>query len=173
MPNRVNQLLVRDYKKRFDGVMNFVSVGYEGMNYADQGTMRNQIAAAGFDFFFVKNRLADLALRELGRPSVRGICSGQTAFAYGEDPVAIARFFVEFRKKNEALKIHGAVVEDTILDENAVVALSKSPSKEELKGQIAGQALSPGSKLAGALMGPARTIAGQLKARIEELEESA
>lgn len=173
MPNRVNQLLVRDYKKRFEGVSNFVSVGYEGMNYADQGVMRTQIAEAGFSFFFIKNRLADLALRELGRPSVRGICNGQTALAYGEDPVAIARFFVDFKKKNEALKIHGAVVEDTILDEKAVVSLSKSPSKEELKGQIVGQVLSPGSKVAGALLGPAQTLAGQLKSRIETLEESA
>lgn len=173
MPNRVNQLLVRDYKKRFDGVSNFVTVGYEGMSYADQGMMRGKIAEAGFGFFFVKNKLADIALRELGRPSIRRICSGQTALAYGEDPVAIARFFVDFKKKHDTLKIHGAVVEDTLLDEKAVVSLSKSPSKEELKGQIAGQILSPGSKVAGALMGPAQTIAGQLKSRIETLEESA
>ena len=32
MPNLVNQLLLKEYKARFEGVQNLVSVGYEGVN---------------------------------------------------------------------------------------------------------------------------------------------
>ncbi len=173
MPNLVNQLLLKEYKTRFEGVQNVISVGYEGVNMTDQGKMRDELAEAGVEFVFVKNRVVNIAFKELGLPGVSDICSGQTAFAFGEDPVAIARLLCDKAKANKNLKIHGALVEATILDENGVVSLSQSPTKEELKAQIVGQALSPATKLAGAINGPAGTIAGQIKARIEELEKSA
>ncbi len=173
MPNLVNQLLLKEYKARFEGVQNLVSVGYEGVNMADQGKMRDELAEAGIEFLFVKNRVANIALKELGLPEVTSICSGQTAFAFGEDPVAIARLLCGKAKSDDNVKVHGAVVESTLLDAAGVLALSKSPTKEELKAQIVGQALAPASNLAGALTGPVSTIAGQIKARVEELEESA
>ncbi len=173
MPNLVNQLLLEEYKTRFDGVQNIVSIGYEGVNMLDQCKMRDELAEAGIQFLFVKNRVVNIALKELGLPEISSICAGQTAFAFGEDPVAIARMLCDKAKADKNIKIHGAMVEATILDEEDVKALSKSPTKEELKAQIVGQILSPASNLAGACIGPASTIAGQIKARIEELEESA
>lgn len=173
MPNLVNQLLLKEYKARFEGVQNVVSVGYEGIDVAEQGKMRDELIEAGIEFLFVKNRVVNIAFKELGLPEVIGICSGQTAFAFGEDPVAIARYMTAQKKANENFKIHGAMVESTILGEAEVVALSKSPNKEELKAIIVGQALAPASNIAGAINGPANTIAGQVKARIEELEKTA
>lgn len=171
MPNRVNQLLLKDYTNRFKGVESLVSIGYEGMTVADQVKMRDELAAKEISLTFVKNRIANIAFKELELPEVKSICCNQTAFACGEDPVAIARFMVDFAKANDTLKLHGAMVEGTILDEAGVKDLAKSPTKDELKAQIVGQALGPGSQLAGALMGPASTIAGQLKTRIDELEK--
>lgn len=173
MPNLVNQLLLKEYKARFDGVENIISVGYEGVDVAEQSKMRDDLAEKGIQFLFVKNRVVNIALKELGLPEVTSICNGQTAFAFGEDPVAIARFMCDKAKANENFKIHGAVVEATLLDSAGVKDLALSPTKEELKAQIVGQVLSPASNLAGAFIGPASTIAGQIKARIEELEESA
>ena len=173
MPNLVNQLLLKEYKTRFEGVQNIVSVGYEGVDMMEQGVIRDELAGAEIEFLFVKNRVVNIAFKELGLPEVTSICDGQTAFAFGEDPVAIARMLCDKAKANPNIKIHGAVVEGTILDEAKVKDLSKSPTKEELKAKIVGQVLSPGSNIAGAVVGPASTIAGQIKARIEELEKSA
>ena len=171
MPNLVNQLLLKEYIARFEGVENIISVGYEGVDVAIQGKIRDELAEKGIKFLFVKNRLVNIAFKELGLPEVDSICSGQTAFAYGEDPVAIARYMADLAKSEENVKIHGGMVESTILDEAGVKVLSKSPTKEELKAQIVGQALGPGSEVAGAISGPASTIAGQIKARVEELEK--
>ena len=173
MPNLVNQLLLKEYKTRFEGVQNIVSVGYEGVDMIEQETIRDELAGAGVEFLFVKNRVVNIAFKELGLPEVSSICDGQTAFAFGEDPVAIARMLCDKAKGNPNIKIHGAVVESTILDEAGVKDLSKSPTKEELKAMIVGQVLSPGANIVGATIGPASTIAGQIKARIEELEKSA
>lgn len=171
MPNRINQLLLEEYKTRFAGVANVVSVGYEGLPVSKQAALRNDLAQKNIRFCFVKNRLVNIAFKEMGLVDVSGICSGQTAFAFGEDPVAIARYMTDFAKTNPEFKIHGAMVESTIINAAGVDGLSKSPTKEELKAQIAGQVLSPGANLAGALKGPAGVIAGQIKARIEELEK--
>jgi len=171
MPNRINQLLLEEYKSRFNGVQNLISIGYEKLPVKKQGQLRNELASKGFKFTFVKNRLANIAFRELGLPEVKGICSGQTGFAYGEDPVAIARYIVGFAKENPEVKIHGGLVEATILNGAGVQSLSTSPTKEELKSQLVGQVLSAGGNLVAAVTGPASTIAGQIKARVEQLEK--
>lgn len=171
MPNRINQLLLEEYKSRFEGLQNAISIGYEKLPMKKQGQMRDEMSAKGIKFCFVKNRLANIAFKELGLPEISGICSGQTGLAYGEDPVAIARYVMDFAKANPEVKVHGAMVESTVLDAAGVKALSTSPTKEELKSRLVGQFLSAGGNVAGALMGPASTIAGQIKARIEELEK--
>lgn len=171
MPNRINQLLLEEYKSRFSGLQNMISIGYEKLPMKVQGQMRDDMAAKGIKFCFVKNRLANIAFKELGLPEVLGICNGQTGFAYGEDPVAIARFVVDLAKANPEVKIHGGMVEATVFDEAGVKSLSTSPTKDELKSQIVGQVLSAGGNVVAAAMGPAQTIAGQVKARIEELEK--
>lgn len=173
MPNRINTLLLKEYKQLFKDTETVISVGYEGMNSKDTAMFRDKLAEAKIDMTVVKNRIANIAFKEMGHPDISSICAHMTALACGEDPVSLARFMVDFRKANETLRIHGALVENTVLDEKGVVALSKSPNKQELQGIIVGQALNPGSQVAGMLLGTARTIAGQIKARIETLEETA
>ncbi len=172
MPNRINRLLLKEYLDEFREADSLISIGYEGLPALLTDKLRADLASRGIKLKFVKNRIAAIAFKELGHGDVKSICLGQTAFAVGgDDPVGLARFFVDFGKENKALKIHGALVEKTILDEAGVTALSQSPSKAELKAQLVGQALGPGGKVAGALMGPARKIAGQLKTLIEKLEK--
>ena len=171
MPNRINQLLLEEYKSRFEGLQNAITIGYEKLPMKKQGQMRTEMAAKGIKFCFVKNRLANIAFKELGLPEITGICSGQTGLAFGEDPVAIARYIVAFAKENPEVKIHGGMVESTVLNTAGVNSLSTSPTKEELKSQLVGQILSAGGNVVAAAMGPARTIAGQIKARVEQLEK--
>lgn len=171
MPNRINLLLMKEYKERFGNGSAIVSIGYEGLDVENTNLLRGQLEEREVGLLFVKNRIVNLAFKEMDRPEVAPICKGQTAFAFGEDPVAIARFLVDFSKEHNELKLHGAYVEGTIIDDKGVIELSKSPTKEELKGQISGLALSPGARVSGALLGTARTIAGQVKGLIEKLEE--
>lgn len=171
MPNRINQLLLKEYTKTFENGNDVVSFGYEGLNIEGTDALRTQLEERGYEMLFVKNRIAKIAFAEMGRGDVTSILSGQTAFATGEDPVALARFLVDFQKQHSELKIHGALVENTILNDDGVKDLSKSPTKDELKAKIVGQALGPGASVAGALVGPGSTIAGQIKSLIEKLEE--
>jgi len=175
MPNRINKLLFQEYTKFFGKAAAVFSIGYEGTTAVDVDKFRGKIEAGKYNVLFVKNRIANAAFKELGIENVISICKGGQAalLSTDEDPVALARFLVESAKEMSTLKLRGAVVEGTILDGKAVDSLSKGMSKNELKGKIVGQAMSPGANVAGAILGAGARIAGQLKSRIEDLEKSA
>ncbi len=171
MPSRINELMIKEYKHCYQDVNNIISVGYEGLDVMTTNLFRSKLAERNISLDFVKNRIINLAFKELGRPEVREICQGQTAFAVAEDMVGMARFLVDFRKEHKQLKIHGGLLEEQLFDTEGVVTLSQSPNQDELRSIISGQALAMGGKVAGALLGPAHLLAGQLKTRIDELEK--
>lgn len=163
MPNRVNNLLMQEYTDRYKNVGAVIAVGYEGLGVEKTNVLRRTLAKKNIRLKLVKNRIAKIAFRELAQADISAILTGQTALADGEDPVSVARTLVDFGKENKELKIRGAFVEATVLDEKGVIGLSKSPTKEELKGIISGQALSPGAKVSGALLGTGAMLASQIK----------
>jgi len=68
------------------------------------------------------------------------------------------------------LEIKGAAIEGNILDQAAVMALSKSPGRAELLSEIAGLMLAPARQIAGALLGPGGRVSGAIKAASEREE---
>ncbi|MDR2391436.1 MAG: 50S ribosomal protein L10 [Planctomycetota bacterium] len=173
MPNRVNALQVETYVKLFKDAGFIIAVGYPKLNVQGIDELRGRLAAIGGKMFFVRNRLADIAMRKLGYDGVKNICREQTAFVWGEDPVSVARFLVDFKKERQELLFHGALVEKSLLDSNQVVELSKSPTKQELKSIISGQILHLGGKLSAQVLSGGARVAGQIKKRSEAGDEAA
>ncbi|MDR1534840.1 MAG: 50S ribosomal protein L10 [Planctomycetota bacterium] len=167
MPNRVNRLQVEAYKKRLGEAGFILAVGYPKLNVKGMDDLRGRLAGLGAKMLFVRNRLVNIALRELGQGEALGICQGQTAFVWGEDPVAMARFLVDFKKERPELQLHGALLENSLLDSAGVLELSKSPTKGELKSIISGQALSRGGNLSSCLLATGARLASQIKNRAE------
>ncbi len=163
MPNKVNVLQVEQYKQAFKDVDFVISVGYPKMNVHSIDELRGKLEAAGGTMLFVRNRLANIAMKELGHGEVKAICKEQTAFVWGEDPVSIARFLVDFQKEHREVLLHGAMVEKQILNSEQVLALSKSPTKEELKSIISGQIVSMGGKLSAQLLAGGGLVASQIE----------
>ncbi|MHC4929673.1 MAG: 50S ribosomal protein L10, partial [Planctomycetota bacterium] len=67
----------------------------------------------------------------------------------------------------------GAYVDGTLMAGDGVKELSKMPTRVELQGQVVQLALTPGTNVAGALVGPGGVIAGCIESVIEKLEEAA
>lgn len=121
----------------------------------------------------VRNTLARKALNNAGVSSLDPILEGPSTLIWGsEDVVALSKEITRWAKELEPLQIKGGTVEGTTLNAEEVNTLSKSPSREELIGQIVGQILSPGASLAAALLGPGSTLASQLKTITEAEGES-
>ncbi len=173
MPSRINQLLIEQYKKTFRGVDAIVSVGYPKMDVVNTHALRNKLAAGGAKLMFMKNRLADLALKELGvAAGAKAMTSGQSAFAFGgEDPVALARVLVDFQKEHPELQLHGAMIDGAVVGPEGAKELAKSPTKPELQARISGQLTAPARALASAVLAPANQIAAQIKTLVENKEK--
>lgn len=171
MPNRVNQLQVEQYKREFKDAAFVIAIGYPKLNVAGIDELRTKLTAAGGKMLFVRNRLANIAMKELGHGETIGICKEQTAFVWGGDPVSVARFLMDFKKEKAELQIHGALVEKVALDSAQVTELSKSPTKEELKSIISGQILAMGGKLSAQLLSGGGLVASQIEKLAKKEEE--
>ena len=172
MPNRINVLQVEQYKQILKDVGFVIAVGYPKLNVAGIDELRGKLAAMGANMLFVRNRLVNIAMKELGHGEVKGICKEQTAFVWGEDPVSTARFLVDFKKEHAELLLHGALLEKALLDSKQVVELSKSPTKEELKSIISGQIIAMGGKLSAQMLAAGGLVASQIE-KIAKKDEAA
>ncbi|MGH7128857.1 MAG: 50S ribosomal protein L10, partial [Planctomycetaceae bacterium] len=90
----------------------------------------------------------------------------------GEDIVALSKEIAKWAKELEPLQIKGGTLEGTPLSAADVDSLSKSPSREELIGQIVGLVLSPGARLSAALLGPGAKLGSQIKKMSDEEAEA-
>jgi large subunit ribosomal protein L10 len=64
-----------------------------------------------------------------------------------------------YAKTNEKLKMIGALMGETVLDQNGVKALATLPSLDQLRGTIIGLIQAPATKIAGVLAAPAGAVA--------------
>jgi large subunit ribosomal protein L10 len=146
-----------------------------GTSGVDNNILRGELKKKGIRMAVVKNSLMRLALQKLEMGGASSVFeSGPCTVVYGGDSIVdVAKELVDRSKKIKTLAFKGAFVDGVAMDGEGAKALSKMPSRAELQGQVAQLILSPGSNLAGALLGPGGVIAGCVKTLIENLEKEA
>ena len=135
---------------------------YTGLTVAEMSDLRLRMRKVGGAVRVAKNKLVKIALEGKEYQSMNKLFSGQTALIYSEDQVAAAKVAVDFSKENQKLVILGGSMGPTVLDEPAVIQVSKMPSREEVIGSIVGMLGAPASNVISALISPAANIAGIL-----------
>ena len=172
MSKTVKNMLISDVENRIGEARDLLVVDSSRLDAITTNRMRLALREKNITALTVRNSLARRALHKLGISTLDETLNGPTTLLWGgEDIVALSREIAKWAKEVGKLEIKGGTVEGTALDAGEVDRLSKSPSREELIGQIAGLILSPGAQLAGALLGPGGKLCGQLKAIGEENEE--
>lgn len=171
----VKNLVQNEYEKMFGDVSEFVVVNLTGVSGVDNNILRGELKKKGIHMTVVKNSLMCLALQKLGMDAACGIfAAGPCTVAYGGDSVVdVAKEVIDWAKKIKAITPKGAYVDGTLMTGDGVKALSKMPTRVELQGQVVQLALTPGTNVAGALVGPGGVIAGCIESVIEKLEEAA
>lgn len=132
---------------------------YKGLTVEEITDLRVKVRKAGAGFKVTKNKLTQRALVGTKFNNISGMFVGPTAIAYSSDPVAVAKILTEFAKANEKLVLLGGAFGETLLDSKAVVALSKLPSLDELRGKIIGLIQAPAQKIASILQAPGGAVA--------------
>ena len=174
MSKYVKNLVTKDLASRLDGVNDAVLVDVIGMEANETVVLRKQLREKGIRLMVVKNSLAQRATEGTPlAPAFEGI-DGSSAIVWGgEDFVSLVKEVTSLDKSDEYEKFSakGGVMDGEQLSADRVKEISKWPNREEQLSILMGQALSPGAELAGALLGPFKQLASQIKQKSEEGDE--
>ena len=169
MSKRIKEMLVSEIKSRVGDARDFLVVDSSRLDAITANQLRLALREQNIFALSVKNSLARKAMEAVGVEGLDPYLAGPSTLVWGsDDAVALSKEIAKWAKELEPLEIKGGSVEGESLDAAGVDALSKSPSREELIGMIAGQILAPGANLAAALLGPGATLASQLESLSDE-----
>ncbi len=174
MSKPIKNLIIDEYKKRFNELGGAVLIDIRGMESGINNSLRTQLAEKGMKITVVKNTLLKAAVADTALENVKDVVDGSCAMVYGVDEdvsvVNVARELVD-AAKTANFDFCGAVLDGTVFGAKEVDALSKYPTREEAQAKVVQVFLSPGANLAGAAKGPASAIASILKTVQEKLED--
>ena len=174
LTRREKEEQVESLKGALEGANTLVVVDYRGLTVTDARELRGKLREAGdgsIHYRVAKNTLLRRAIDGTPNSGIESFLTGPTAIAVAYDePSALAKALVDFAKDNEKLEIKGALVEGEVLDLDAIRALAALPSKDELRGMLAGTLQAPLRNLAGtlhALLGHLRNALEQRQSQLE------
>jgi large subunit ribosomal protein L10 len=166
MSKRIKEMLVNDLQQRIGDTTEMLVVDSSRLDAISDNRFRLALREKDIKVLTVKNSMALRALHAREITELDPILEGPSSLVFGgEDIVSLSKEVASWVKElgSDLIAIKGGLLEGTTLSSGDVEELSKSPSREELIGQIAGLLLAPGANLAAALLGPGGKLAGQVE----------
>jgi large subunit ribosomal protein L10 len=161
-------------KQAIEGANALLLVDYRGLSVSDANDLRGRLRQVGegaISYRVAKNNLIKRAIEGTPVAPIEGLLSGPTALAFSYDePAVLAKTLVDYAKDNELLEIKGGVIEGELVDLDAIRRLAALPTKDELRGMLAGTLQAPLRNLAGTLHGLLGHVRNALEQRQAQLE---
>lgn len=140
----VKEVTAKRIKESIKESGNFFVIHYSKLSSPDLSNLRQSLRGANAKFFVIKNSVARRALKDTGLEALTAHIDGPCGMVFiKEDPVNVSKVLCNFAKTHEPLKLKGGVVEERILQDKDIEALSRLPSKEVLRAQVVGALKSP------------------------------
>jgi len=136
---------VAEIKEKLKKASSFVIFEYKGITVAEVTQMRNEYRKVGVEYHVYKNRLLQIALKDLGYNEYAEALNGANAIAISmtSDISSAAKIVLNKQKELKKLTIKCGQVEGSYLNENGVKSLATMPSREGLISQVLGLLQSP------------------------------
>jgi len=164
------QEILRNLDEKIKKSKSVVFAGFNAFGVKDNEELRKKLGEENSEYYVAKKTLINLAFanNKIEGVDVRGF-DGKVAVVFSyEDEIASAKTLGNFRKgKEDSLFFLGGILENKLLSQEEVEALSKLPSREELYAKMVGSLNAPVSGFVNALAGNLRNLVYTLKA-IEE-----
>ena len=157
-----------DYGERLESAGIAILADFRGVSVEEINGFRTQVRATeGIEFRVGKNTLFLKAFNERGWTGLDDLLKGPTGIILGDDDVvSAAKVAVAFAKDNEHFELKGGITEGQILDFAGIEALSKMPSKDELRARLLGLFTMPHRKLLALFNTPAQKMYAVLNANL-------
>jgi large subunit ribosomal protein L10 len=150
-----------------------VMAKYEGTSVKSLQQLRREARENGTEVRVIKNRLFRLALDndERFKEADKQALIGQLLYAFNaDDEVAPAKSLADFAKRETQIEFVGALTSDgQLVSPDDVKALAALPSKDQLRGILAGTLAAPLSGFVNVLAGNVRGVLNVLNARSEQI----
>jgi len=145
---------------------------YQGTSVKSLQDLRKTASESNSTVRIMKNRLVKKAMEQDDRLKDidTAFLTGQLMYAASpSDELAPARIIADFAKNEPQVELVAGITADgSILGIDDVKALADLPTKDQLRGQLAGLIASPLSGLASVLSGNVRGVLNVLSARAEQ-----
>src|ERR1041385_7697830 len=137
MSKLIKNLIAGDLEKRFNTLDSAVWIEIIGVDGITTNDFRRALRSKHIRLEVVKNALFRRAAGKGPLAKLAEAIDGPAALVTGgETIVEVAEVLEEWAPKIKGLRMRGAVLEGTYIDESAVKNLSKMPTKRDLQGQI-------------------------------------
>src|SRR5436190_20477548 len=133
MSKPIKEMIIEDYRKRFDNVDGALVVDIRRVTANENNTLRAGLHQKKIRVTIVKNTLAKKAFTGTNLEALGNALSGPSALAYGGNSVIdVARELVQWIKKIKTVALKGAILDGQYYDgAEGVKRLSTFPTKEE------------------------------------------
>lgn len=154
------QSFVEDFRERLQDSPAFFLTDFSGLDVKSMTVLRDELRKTGAEYVVVKNRLVQLALRDLDLPDLSEWLTGPTGVVIGHGgPVEAAKAVADFAKGHADRPVFKVgVLEKSVLGPSEIERLAKLPPREQLLAMVAG-----------ALEGPLAAFAAVLEAKLHEM----
>ncbi len=172
MNRQEKEQIVSQMHEDFLSVQGAVLADYHGLSVKEITEIRQDFRKAGVVLKVIKNRLAQLAVKDTPLEVLKDDFRGPTAIVYSlEDPLVPAKLAVEWGKKQEKFKIKCGYIDKTRLNIEDVNQLAKLPSLDELRGKLLGTLLAPATQFVSICNAVPQKFVQVLAAYKEKLEK--
>jgi len=173
MSKQIKEMIVSEYKRRFDDVSDALIIDIRGIDANENNDLRVDLLQKDIHITVLKNSLAKSAFAGSNLEALTTTLSGPSALVFGGDSVVdVARNLVDWAKKVKKLELKAAVLDGELFEgKEGVTRLSDFPTKEEAQGTVIQLVLSPAGNIVKAVTSPGSNLLGVIKEIRTRLEE--
>jgi len=171
---KTKELMVKEMKKIFSNNDALIFSTIEKIKASQIDVLRKNINKKGATYLVLKNKLAQIALKESGINDLCEDLKEKKIIGVGivsEDAVSIVKTMVDFQKDNKGFNLSKGYVDGIVLDQDRLKELSELPSKEQLISMVLSRLNAPISNFVVVLSSMLRSLTCVLNA-IKEQKES-
>lgn len=170
MPNNKKQKFVENLAQELKNSKSTVVVDYSGMDVKTQQELKKRLKEVGGVMLVAKNTLFQIAAKKAKLPEEsvsEEVLKGQNAIILAaQDPISPLQILNKFSEEFEVPQLKIGVIEGIFQGKEALLKLSKLPSKDALFGQVVGAVSAP-------LYGLTYTLQANMRNLLSVLDQAA